>query len=56
MSKLIKSIDSNVLISSNQKPPRSGAFEVTINKEVVFSKLKNGSFPNKEQVNSWFDK
>ena len=56
MSKLIKSIDRSVLISSNQEPPRSGAFEVTINKEVVFSKLENGSFPSKEQVNSWFNK
>jgi len=56
VSKLIKSIDSSVLISSNQQPPRSGAFEVTINKEVVFSKLENGRFPSKEQISSWFQK
>ena len=54
MSKIIKEINPQATISGNDNPPRSGAFEVEINKELVFSKFSTGNFPTKELINSWF--
>lgn len=56
MSNLIRSIDGSIQILGNQKPPRSGSFEVTINEEVVFSKFESGGFPNESEVRSWVNK
>jgi|TARA_Y100000310_G_scaffold68472_1_gene63860 selT/selW/selH-like putative selenoprotein len=31
----------------------TGSFEVTIDDELVFSKLKEGRFPTEEEINGW---
>ena len=54
MSKQIRKIKPNVSIKGNNTPPRSGAFEVTIEGKLVYSKLQTGSFPNMENISNWF--
>ena len=54
VTKLIKKYSANFNIQSNAKPPRSGAFEVTINNKLVFSKLKTKEFPTASDIQKWF--
>ena len=54
MSKFIKTIAPQAKIEGNSKPPRSGAFEVSLNDELVYSKFKTGEFPQESEINSWF--
>ena len=54
VSKFIKKIMPNAQVSGNTKPPRSGAFEVTIDGKLVYSKFQTGTFPKKDDINSWF--
>ena len=54
VSKEIKKIMPNALIKANTQQPRSGAFEVTINGALVYSKFKTGDFPNVKDIKSWF--
>ncbi len=53
VSNIIKSAKSDVEISSNQNPPRSGAFEVSINDELIFSKFELGRFPTENEIKDW---
>lgn len=53
VSNIIKSINPTVIIASNNTPPRSGAFEITINGKIFFSKLKTNCFPENEQIKEW---
>ena len=54
VSKSIKTVYPNASIKGNSTPPRSGAFEVTINDKLVYSKFKTGTFPTKSDINTWF--
>ena len=54
VSKLIKKIDPTAKIEGNTKPPRSGAFEVSFGKKMVYSKFKTGEFPQEGDIKSWF--
>tara|TARA_B000000460_G_scaffold222648_1_gene175370 strand:- start:214 stop:378 length:165 start_codon:yes stop_codon:yes gene_type:complete len=54
VSKEIKKMMPNALIKGNTQQPRSGAFEVTINGALVYSKFKTGDFPNVKDIKSWF--
>jgi selT/selW/selH-like putative selenoprotein len=54
VSKLIKKITLTAKIEGNAKPPRSGAFEVSIDKKLVYSKFKTGEFPQEGDIKSWF--
>ena len=54
VSKLINKIVPKATITGNATPPRSGAFEVAIDDVLVFSKFKTGTFPQKDDINSWF--
>ena len=54
VSKVINSINPDATIASNSSYPRSGAFEVAINQELVFSKLKENRFPSYEEIELWF--
>ena len=54
MSKTIKTIVPNAEVQGNVKPPRSGAFEVTINGKLVYSKFETGGFPKKAAIRAWF--
>ena len=53
VSNIIKSIKTDVEISSNQNPPRSGAFEVSINDKLIFSKFKLNRFPTEDEIRGW---
>ena len=54
VSKIIKTVDSSIIVVGNELPPRSGAFEVSIDDKLVFSKLTSGKFPKESDINSWF--
>ena len=55
MSKQIKKIAPNALIKGNSKPPRSGAFEVSLNEKLIYSKFETGEFPQEQDIKSWFN-
>ena len=50
MSKEIKLLSSNFIIEGNNTYPRSGAFEITINGKLVYSKFETNSFPSKKEI------
>jgi len=54
VSKEIKKNKPNAIINGNLTPPRSGAFEVTINDKLVFSKFETGNFPKTKDIMKWF--
>ena len=54
MSKQVKKFIPDAQVKGNAKPPRSGAFEVTIDGKLVYSKFQTGNFPNVEDISSWF--
>ena len=54
MSNEIKKLHPNAIIIGNQIPPRSGAFEITLNNKLVYSKFKTGEFPQTSEIKSWF--
>ena len=54
MSKSIKKIAPDAKVQGNAQPPRSGAFEVSIEDKLVFSKFETGKFPQKPDIKSWF--
>ena len=53
MSKQIKMNYSDVKIVGNSSPPRTGAFEVTFNNELIFSKFQKNRFPTKDEISKW---
>ena len=55
VSKIILSIDKSINIAGNKSNPRTGAFEVVMNNQLVFSKLKTERFPNETEIYSWFN-
>ena len=54
VSKQINNIMPSAQVAGNSKPPRSGAFEVTIDGKLIYSKFQMGIFPNTEEIKSWF--
>jgi len=54
VSKQIKKIMPNAQVEGNAKPPRSGAFEVSLDGKLVYSKFQMGNFPNTGDIKSWF--
>jgi selT/selW/selH-like putative selenoprotein len=50
VSKTFKALNPNIIITSNKITPRSGAFEITLNNKLVYSKFKTGSFPTKKEI------
>lgn len=50
VSNIIKKINSNYIINGNQNTPRSGAFEITINDKLSYSKFETQTFPNEEEI------
>tara|TARA_B100001113_G_C20538734_1_gene375065 strand:- start:268 stop:435 length:168 start_codon:yes stop_codon:yes gene_type:complete len=55
VSKILEKIDPNINIIGNKQAPRSGAFEVTLNDKLIFSKFESGTFPDKEIIKNWFN-
>ena len=50
VSKILKGIIPNCNITGNKTPPRSGAFEITINNDIVYSKFITSSFPTETEL------
>jgi len=44
---------SDVKIVGNSSPPRTGAFEVKLNNELIFSKFQKNRFPTKDEISKW---
>jgi len=44
----------NAQVTGNSKPPRSGAFEVTLDGKLIYSKFQTGNFPKTKDISSWF--
>ena len=44
----------NAEVDGNAKPPRNGAFEVTIDGKLVYSKFQTGNFPQEGDIKTWF--
>ena len=55
VSKIILSINQSINIKGNKSIPRTGSFEVVINGQLVFSKLKVEMFPDETEIYSWFN-
>ena len=53
MSKELKKISPKLNILGNKSTPRSGAFEVKVNGELVFSKFRTLAFPTIEDIKGW---
>ena len=53
VSNLIYSLVPDANISSNENGHRTGAFEVTINGALVFSKFDTSRFPAEDEIKSW---
>ena len=50
VSNIVKSFKPDAEISSNEIPPRSGAFEVKIDDELIFSKFQSERFPTTDEI------
>ena len=50
VSKIIIKYNPKAIIKGNDINPRSGAFEITLNEKLVYSKFETDSFPNEEQL------
>ena len=50
VSKKIKKMFSNAIIEGNKTPPRSGAFEISLNNKLVYSKFKTNHFPSESEL------
>jgi len=50
VSKIIKKINPNCIIKGNENNPRSGAFEITIDNKLAYSKFETCEFPNEEKI------
>ena len=55
VSNIIKKKKPEAAIASNNTPPRTGSFEVTINNKLVYSKFKTNNFPSENEIISWIN-
>ena len=46
----IKKIFPDAIITGNKTPPRTGAFEITLNSKLIYSKFQTDIFPSKEKI------
>ena len=55
VSKVVNQINKDIRIQANKNSPRTGAFEVTINDKLVFSKFNINRFPTLEEIKGWIE-
>ena len=55
VSKEIKKLFPSSDIVGNKNNPRTGAFEVTLNGNLVYSKFKTNSFPNRSEIEEFLN-
>mgnify|MGYP002848758472 CR=1 FL=1 len=51
----IKELYPKAIIEGNKDEPRSGAFEITLNGNLIYSKFSTNSFPSKEKLKELLD-
>ena len=54
VSNIIKNKFPKFVVEGNQNSPRTGSFEVTINKKTVYSKFQTNNFPKEFEILDWF--
>ena len=50
VSNIIKKQHPDVIIEGNRNSPRTGSFEITINKQLVYSKFQTNDFPKESEI------
>ncbi len=55
MSNNIKELYPKAIIEGNKDEPRSGAFEITLNGNLIYSKFSTNLFPSKEKLKELLD-
>ena len=55
VAKDIKELFPNASIEGNKKEPRSGAFEITLNEQLVYSRFETNSFPSKIELKEFLN-
>ena len=50
VSKIIKKLNPDIKIIANEKPPRSGSFEITFDNNLVYSKFETNEFPSEQNI------
>ena len=50
VSKEIKSLFPDTIITGNKNNPRTGAFEITLNGKLIYSKFQTDTFPTKDEI------
>ena len=55
VSNSIKELYPEAIIEGNKDEPRSGAFEISLNGNLVYSKFSTNSFPSKEELKKLLD-
>jgi len=55
VSNIIKKQHPDVVVEGNRNSPRTGSFEIIINKQLVYSKFQTNDFPKESEVLSWFE-
>ena len=55
VSKEIQTLVPNVIIIGNENAPRSGAFEITVDGKLVYSRFETRSFPSKNEIESFLN-
>ncbi len=50
VSKIIKKYAPEFQIKGNEQSPRSGAFEITIDNKLVYSKFETNKFPTEDEI------
>ena len=50
VSNIISNLVPNAIIQSNKSYPRSGAFEISIDNKLVYSKFETNTFPGEKQI------
>jgi len=53
VSNIIKKQYPDIIIEGNNFSPRTGSFEITINKLLVYSKFQTDNFPKEHEILSW---
>ena len=46
----IRKLFPKAIIEGNKIPPRTGAFEISLNEELVYSKFNTNEFPSKSEI------
>ena len=51
---IIKKLFPDIDVVGNESHPRSGAFEVSLNDKLIYSKFETDTFPAEKEINEWF--